>query len=173
MVNAHYPKLYMMLGYPGAGKTTVSLMIQELTGAVHLNSDVIRLELFPQPTFTQDEHDKLYKEINARTEKLLKQGKDVIYDANLNRYKHRQEKYELCKKVGAQPLLLWIRTAKPIARQRRIDDTRSHHLVPTHEDPGSMFDRLVGVFEEPTTDEPYIQIDGNHVTPNDIRQLLL
>jgi len=170
---ARYPKLYMLLGYPGAGKTTTSTFIQEITGAVHLNSDTVRLELFPHPTFTQKEHDALYKELNTRTKKLLKQGKDVIYDANLNRRKHRQEKYDLCQEVGAQPLLLWVRTAKPLAKQRRVADAESHHLVPTHEDPSSMFDRLVGVFEEPTTDEPYIQVDGTKVTRDYIRQLLL
>lgn len=164
--------LYMMLGYPGAGKTTIAAVIQRLTGATHLNSDVIRLELFPQPDFTQAEHDKLYQEINRRTAELLTAGKDVIYDANLNRKMHRQEKYDLCRQIGARPLLIWVQIAKPTAKQRRIDDTASHKLVPRHEDPATMFDRLVDVFEEPDADEPYVVLDGTNPDESTIKAML-
>jgi predicted kinase len=162
----------MMLGYPGAGKTTIAKMVQQITHAVHLNSDEIRLELFPHPTFTQVEHDQLYQELNRRTRELLEAGKDVIYDANLNRKIHRQEKYDLCKAINAQPVLLWVQTAKPVAKQRRIEDQEAHQFVPQHEDPASMFDRLVDVFEEPAANEPYIAIDGTGPNEQYIRDRL-
>src|SRR5215207_7043841 len=100
------PTLYLMFGYPGAGKTTTAEAIATLTGAVHLSSDKVRLELFPRPAFSQAEHDALYKTLNLRTEELLRQGKDVVYDANLNRYQHRKEKYDICQQTGATPKLL-------------------------------------------------------------------
>ena len=164
--------LYMMLGYPGAGKTTVSTYLQKLTGAEHLNSDKLRLQLFPKPTFSQAEHDRLYEELNTQTAELLTAGKDVIYDANLNRRIHRQEKYDLCQQVGAKPVLIWVQTAKPLAKERRLDDAASHRLVPAKEDPASMFERLVDVFEEPGPEEPYTTIDGTLVTEESLKHRL-
>jgi len=84
-------KLYLMLGYPGAGKTTTAHILSELTGAVRLSSDDFRFAMFPQPTFSNDEHATLYRTLDFVTEMLLANGVSVIYDANLNRYQHRAD----------------------------------------------------------------------------------
>src|SRR5689334_4983914 len=101
------PTLFMMFGYPGAGKTTVANIINEVTGAVHLSSDEVRLELFPEPIYTQAEHDTVYATLDERAEAALREGKSVIYDANLNRFVHRMEKYTLCERAGARAVLFW------------------------------------------------------------------
>ena len=118
------PILYMMMGYPGAGKTTTAQLIAKLTGAVHISSDKMRLALFPKLEFTPEEHQILYKELDHITKELLKAGKDVIYDANLNRLIHRKEKYDVCRKVGAKPELIWVQTDKKVAKKRAMHDSR-------------------------------------------------
>lgn len=160
-----------MLGYPGAGKTTTAEVIHELTGAEHLSSDKLRLELFPRPSFSPEEHDTLYQTLDERTEALLGQGKDVIYDANLNRYQHRQDKYAICQRTGAQPKLIWVQTPKEIARQRATDPQRQQ-LVPLGETLPQMFDRIAGIIEEPLENEPHITVDGTKVTPEYITNKL-
>ncbi len=165
------PTLFMMFGYPGAGKTTTAKMIQELTGAEHLSSDEIRLELFPQPTYTQAEHDAVYGELDKRTEALLKEGKSVIYDANLNRLVHRQEKYDMCQRTGARPLLLWIQTSRDLARERAVLRGH-HHLVPADETFESMFNRVSGTLEEPGDNEPQHKLDGTKLSPELISQAI-
>ena len=163
--------LYMMFGYPGAGKTTAAEAIEGLTEAVRLTSDQVRLELFPQPTFSQAEHKRLYEILDEGTEKLLSEGKDVIYDANLNRREHREAKYAICKRTGATPKLLWVQTARDLAKQRAVDKSRQQ-LWPNYETPNQMFDRIADVIEEPGPDEPYTAIDGTKVTPDNMRDLL-
>lgn len=160
-----------MLGYPGAGKTTVAAMISELTDATHLSSDTMRLQLFKKPQFTPAEHTALYKAIDGRTEALLKSGKDVIYDANLNRHMHRQEKYAICRRSGAKPVLVWVQTAKGLAKERATHDARMH-LAPKGETLEQMFERIAHVIEEPAADEPYVAIDGTHVSPADVAKKL-
>lgn len=163
--------LYLMLGLPGAGKTTTAKEIAELTGAQRLTSDELRLKLFPQPTFSEPEHQQLYRHLDREVDELLGQGKSVIYDANLNRYRHRVEKYELAKKHQAQTVLVWVDVPKSLARARRIKE-QLLHLVPFHEDPGSMFDRVTKVFEPPRDNEPYVSIDGTKVTADYVRDTL-
>ncbi|HTH72170.1 MAG TPA: AAA family ATPase [Candidatus Pristimantibacillus sp.] len=165
------PTLFMMFGYPGAGKTSTANVIEKLTGAEHLSSDEIRLELFPQPTYTQEEHDAVYDELNRRAEALLKEGKSVVYDANLNRYKHRLEKYEMCERTGAKAVLIWVQTPKDLARERAVMRGH-HHLVPKDETFESMFDRVTNVIEEPREDEPLYTLSGDPLEESAVSELL-
>ncbi len=160
-----------MLGYPGAGKTTAARAIHELTGAEHVSSDKTRLELFKEPTFSPEEHEKLYSSLDEQTERLLGAGKDVVYDANLNRRQHRQEKYDICKRTGAQPVLVWVRTPKELAKQRAVDPNR-HLLVPHDETAEQMFERIASIIEEPSADEPYTALDGTNITPDYLKNTL-
>lgn len=161
----------MLFGYPGSGKTTTAKILADLTGAVRLSSDEIRLEMFAKPRYTQAEHDVVYATINQRAEELLANGKDVIYDANLNRFVHRAEKYELCRVVGARPVLFWIQVPEDIARNRAVMRAH-HHLVPEDETFESMFDRVSSVLEEPRPGEPMTIIDGTEVNRDAVQKAL-
>lgn len=166
------PTLHLLLGYPGAGKTTFASALRRVTGAYHLSSDKMRLELFPDPTFSQYEHDVLYEELNELTKMILEDNEDVIYDANLNRYRHRAEKYELAKKLGVDFKLWWIKVPREIARARRVGEVTTY-LIPDGETPENMFDRVVDVFEEPDLpSEPYIVVDGTKITDEYVKKLL-
>lgn len=165
------PTLFLMLGYPGAGKTTAAEHIARLTGAVLLTSDKIRLELFPKPTFSAEEHAKLYAAIDQRTEQLLKGGSSVIYDANLNRYEHRKEKYNICSRTGAKPILVWRQTPRSIAKIRATDESRNH-LVPTNETSDHMFERIAAIIEPPHADENVVVLTGEDITEYDIKTAL-
>ncbi|MEO8785060.1 MAG: ATP-binding protein [Candidatus Saccharimonadales bacterium] len=157
------PTLYLLFGYPGAGKTSAAKLLQQQTGAVHLSSDELRIQLFPKPSFSQPEHDELYKQLDRRTEELLASGQSVIYDANLNRRQHRQEKYRIASRTGAAYQLLWIQTPRAEARHRATDPSRNHLIVPG-ETAGQMFDRIADLIEEPTADEPTTIINGQDLS---------
>lgn len=161
----------MMFGYPGAGKTTAAEIIAKLTGAAHLASDRVRMELFPQPTFSQVEHDALYAYLDEKTEELLRTGQDVIYDANLNRYQHRKDKYVICEHSNAEPILLWVQTEKTLSKSRAMHESRQH-LWPPGETPDRIFDRVADVIQEPGPGEPYTVLDGTQISEEYIRKIL-
>ena len=171
MASMNPPVLYLMLGYPGAGKTTVAKFVQQLTGAERLTSDQVRLELFSQPKFTAVEHQALYGALDQRTEALLNAGKSVIYDANLNRYQYRQEKYDICARIGAKPVLLWLNTPRVIAKERALRINRQH-LVPASETPETMFERIASLIEPPQANEQPLVIDGSEIGQANIKELL-
>ena len=62
------PTLYLLIGYPGAGKTTVAGIISEQKGAVHLMADAERHKRFPNPTHSAEESLQLYDELNLHKE---------------------------------------------------------------------------------------------------------
>ncbi|HEX5456453.1 MAG TPA: ATP-binding protein [Candidatus Saccharimonadales bacterium] len=168
------PTLYLMLGYPGAGKTTVSELISKVTGAVHLNSDQFRLHMFKEPLgISETEHEYMYKMLDHITEQTLKSGKSVIYDANLNRHAHRQEKYDICKRTGAAAKLIWVKTDADEARKRATVEAAEH---PEHRPFGNMdpdtFDRLVNQMEPPRDNETVIIVDGSRISEESIKNAI-
>lgn len=167
------PTLYLMLGYPGAGKTTVAEVLAKLTGAIHINSDYVRLRAFNPPRFNKEEHKSLYNTIDYLSELILKSGKSVIYDANLNKHQYRQEKYDICKKVEANCQLIWIKTDKSVAQKRATLDAPQH---PKHRPfgnmPEDMFKRLINELEEPKENESPIILNGTQIEKSEIAKLL-
>ena len=165
------PTLHLLMGLPGSGKTTLARHLQKITGAVRLSSDDFRLLLFPEPSFDQQEHDNLYKILDHNVEHLLIAGGSVIYDANLNRRSHRDEKYALAKKYKTNVVLWWLKTPDDLSKKRRVED-QNHTLMPDGETPGRMFDRIASVFEAPQKDEKPIVFDGTKVSAENVKQAL-
>jgi predicted kinase len=163
--------LHLLMGLPGSGKTTLAKLIQKQTKSVRLSSDEYRLLIFPEPSFSQKEHDSLYGIIDHNVEHLLAAGHDVIYDANLNRRKHREEKYALAKKHGAKVILWWVKTPLKLAKYRRLTEQDST-LLPAGETPENLFNRIVSVLEEPDPDEKHIEVDGTKITESYVKNLL-
>jgi predicted kinase len=166
-------KLYLMFGYPGAGKTTAAEMVADITGAVHLCSDKFRLHMFPKPTFSEAEHAAVYGALDYMTELFLAKGLSVIYDANLNRYQHRHDKYLICQKTGSQALLLWVKTPPDLAKSR---STVLGTQDPAHRPFGNLsintFNRLAHEIELPRPDEEVIELDGINLSTEILRQKL-
>jgi predicted kinase len=153
------PTLYLLVGYPGAGKTTAAKILHEATGAVHLWTDVERHKMFDRPAHSQDESIKLYDELNRRTGELLAKGQSVIFDTNFNFHKDRQKLHDIAARHGADTVVVWIDIPKHLAKERTVDSDRrrnGYHTRMTEEE----FDRMVAKLEPPSKDEKVIKIDG-------------
>ena len=112
------PILFTTLGYPGSGKTFFSRRFAKDMDLFHLNSDRLRLEMFPTPKFTPAENATVFRMMDFLTEELLKRGVSVIYDANSTLREYRKKLQQIAKRNGAKYLLLWFQTPVEVALKR-------------------------------------------------------
>lgn len=167
-------RLYLFVGYPGAGKTTVAKLIHRTTGAVHVWADHERRDLFQTVTHTPEESVELYARLNQRTEQLLKAGKSVIFDTNFNYRRDRDYLRQIATRHGAETVVIWMTTPKSVARERATHDlhreqNRYHQTMSASE-----FEKLSDHLESPDEDENFIKIDGTELDNQEaMRQLSL
>ena len=154
------PKLYLFVGYPGSGKTSISKLIKEKTGAVHIWADRERHLQFKPVTYSRPESDELYTRLNSQCEQYLIEGKSVIYDTNFNFYLDRQLLRNIAKKHNAETVLIWMTTPIEIAKSRATSELHNSDTrilgVMKDED----FNRISNHLEKPLPSEKPIKIDG-------------
>lgn len=164
-------RLYLFIGAPGAGKTQVANLINKLTGAEHLWADVERHRIFGQPTHSLEESDELYRRLNDEADRLLGEGKNVIFDTNFNYYADRQLMRDIAAKRGAETVIIWVTTPEAIARSRAVyPPTMRNGYMQGMSD--QEFNDIVAKLEPPTADEKVIKIDGTKIDEAEIKRLL-
>ncbi len=158
------PTLYLMLGYPGAGKSTTAQAIHNVTGATHVWADKERNQRYPNPTHSHKENLELYAYLNQRTDDLLAGGDSVIFDTGFNFLKDREHLRSIATKHDATVVLIWVKTEREIAYDRATQAShaaRNTYPLPMQPD---RFERISNDFEPPTIDEPYLALDGTKIT---------
>ncbi|HVW23558.1 MAG TPA: ATP-binding protein [Candidatus Saccharimonadales bacterium] len=157
------PRLYLFIGYPGAGKTTVALHIAAKSDAVHLWADRERLKMFGKPTHSATESHQLYDHLNQVAADLLAQGRSVIFDTNFNLLKDRRHLREIADQAGAETITIWVTTPRELAEHRAIADTAAQPTRLLGDMTPGEFERIASHLEPPTEDEKVLKFDGTEL----------
>lgn len=109
------PILTLMVGLPGAGKTTRAKELEQATGAVRFTPDEWHLFLFgddfhdPREHALHDQRHDRVEELQWRLGKrLLAQGVSVILDFGFWAKEQREEKYREAQALGVEFSLCYV-----------------------------------------------------------------
>lgn len=124
------PKLVMVMGLPGVGKTYLAQHLAEHICAYHLSTDIIRKEITGTPIethrfdgygkgiYTREVSGKTYQELYLRTDNYLSQGKTCIIDATFSWEKSRQEAKQIADKNNARFYIISCICTEKLVMQR-------------------------------------------------------
>ncbi|MDL2362806.1 MAG: ATP-binding protein [Patescibacteria group bacterium] len=165
------PKLFLFIGAPGAGKTTIAQAVAELTGAKHLWADAERHKLFPRPTHSKEESTELYTKLNKTADYLLGEGRSVVFDTNFNFYIDRKKLRKIAAVNRADTVLIWLTTPLALSKRRAVSPPTTRNGYDTHMS-DTQFDDIVCKLEVPRNNEKFIKIDGTKLDHERIKQIL-
>ncbi len=166
------PTLYLFVGFPGAGKTTVARIITEATGGVHLWADFERHVMFDTPTHSQEESRLLYGHLNRVADEMLAEGRCVIYDTNFNFRKDRDFMRNIAAKHNTDVKVIWMTTPRDIAQHRATEATEDQATRIWGNMSPADFNRLSDNLQQPDDDEAVIKLDGSNIDASTIKQQL-
>lgn len=157
------PTLFLLYGFPGAGKTYFARQLCNELQAAHVQGDRIRSELFETPTFDKQENQVVAKLMQYMTEEFLLAGVSVVFDVNAMRLAQRRMLRDVARKAKAEPVLVWFQVDPETAymrttkRDRRKSDDK--YTVPITR---AAFDAQANGMQNPTMSEDYLVVSGKH-----------
>lgn len=158
------PTLFLLYGFPGAGKTYFARQLSDDLTAAHVQADRIRHELFDEPRYDRQENQIISQLALYMSEEFLNAGISVILDMNAARINQRRALRELARKKNSQTLVIWFQVdtessfSRVVNRDRRKADDKYAQQYDR-----SRFDDTTSQMQNPTPTEDYVVLSGKHV----------
>lgn len=111
-------KLVLVAGLPGCGKTTFSAALADEIGALHLNSDKVRIEIGKTGRYDEATKASVYEELLHRMEAGLSAGKMVIVDATFYKKELWLPFSQIAEKLKAPVYWIEIKAGEDVIRAR-------------------------------------------------------
>ncbi|ERH13340.1 MAG: putative kinase, partial [halophilic archaeon J07HB67] len=112
------PSLVVVCGPPGVGKTTVAGAVATHLDTTVLRTDVIRKELFPEPTYADSETVAVYDELFDRGRERVAAGESAVLDGTFRTAALRGRAVSAARECGAQPRLFRVVCREGVVRER-------------------------------------------------------
>jgi len=112
------PAFIAVSGLPGTGKSYFCHKLVERLPFIILESDALRKELFPQPSYSPEESARLFRALHLLIERLLKQGISLILDATNLSERFRERLYSIADRLGVRLILVRVEAPPEVVYQR-------------------------------------------------------
>ena len=164
-----------LTGLPGSGKTTIAKELKNILKkhaicAQIVSSDVLRKFVTPNPKYTEEERELVYRAIVFTSKLLTENGVNVIIDATGNRRRFR----ELARKEIQNFAEAYVKCSLKVCMEReskRIDEYAPRDIYKKGLEGKSLTVPGLGVpYEEPVN--PEIIIDSERLNPSTCAQIV-
>ena len=160
------PKLILLSGLPGAGKTTLRKLLeaQQDKRLKFISSDELRLELFGH--LDQTQNDTLWKEVYRRAKQYGKEGYDVMIDSLAINQKDRRRTLSQIRKYFTE--IQCVQVITPISEILKRNQERRNRNDGTDLPDEVLLRKLVN-YEFPMLNEGFTNITFVYQGPEDYR----
>jgi predicted kinase len=128
------PALVMLVGLPGAGKSTLARKLAHRLPAVIVESDRVRRRLFTPPTYTAEESQRVHRVCHILIGGYLRHYYHVVYDATNLYEHHRGLVYSLASRSGARLIVVEVTASDEVIRERLAPRSREDPAIRAQED---------------------------------------
>jgi|GEM_PF-91433 len=166
------PTLYIMCGFPFAGKSTIARAMVEQLGVVRVALDDITTELgaSADPAMVgsdeqwQHTHDVFYERIIQ----ALQAGQSVVVDSVAYKRLHRNGLRKAARRFGARAVVVYVETTADTSKQRWITNRTTRQRPDVRDE---NYTSVTGNFEPPQADEATITVNNDMPLAEIIRKL--
>lgn len=161
------PHLIVMVGIPGAGKSSFAKSFAASFKAPLISHDYILQEIFDSPERTKKEEIITAGVAEYMLDETLKTGQTIVYDGLSNTRVSRAEIVKKAKNAGYKTLLIWVQTDQATARKRLIAESKKRSVINPEQ-----FDTYVNKFSAPQQNENVVVISGKHTYSSQLKIVL-
>lgn len=164
------PKLLLLVGIPGAGKTFFAERFSTEYKIPFINLNDWRYALISQPTFDRQEDAKIFEFGQMLLQQIFKTGKSIVIEGGLDSRADRQRYIQLARQNGYDPMVIWVQN---VEQESRLRATRLNKKMPKRfliDD--EVFDNITRHFTAPNMAEKPVVISGKHAFSTQYRTIL-
>lgn len=115
---------FIVFGLPGTGKTYFSEKLAVDIGAVHLNTDKVRMKYNKEGQYDRETKEFIYEQLKKEMKEHLQEQDDVIIDGTFHKQQRRMEFAECISELAANMFFIEMKAEDQVIRKRMEDERK-------------------------------------------------